>query len=274
MKNAIFAFLVGCSLLPSAYAFEAKSFLPENNLHLQDSLLATGGIDEVTFNEVIDVFEAAYAPIFQELGGTLNVNRNWSNATVNAYADRSDGKWNISMFGGLARRSEITRLGFMLVVCHEAAHHMGGYPLYTGDRWASIEGNSDYVGMACMKKLLAGSYFEVATPSKTATAKCKQIYKDQDLDVCYSLLSAGESTAGLLAALGGQKKPSYSTPDKSVVKRTYEPHPKGQCRLDTYLAGALCDVKWDDSVIPKKNDYLKYSCATGLGARPKCWFKP
>jgi hypothetical protein len=36
------------------------------------------------------------------------------------------------MFGGLARHELVTDDGFMMVVCHETGHHLGGAPRYNG----------------------------------------------------------------------------------------------------------------------------------------------
>lgn len=71
-------------------------------------------------------------------------------------------------------------------------------------------------------------------------------------------------------------EPSFSTPDTRKVKRTFDGHPKAQCRLDTYFAGAICNAdknkELDDNDPDKGTCSRKYGDA--LGVRPLCWFKP
>ena len=82
------------------------------------------------------------------------------------------------------------------------------------------------------------------------------------------MMDAGQSLGNVLADLGNEPMPRYETPDRTVVKRTQEAHPKAQCRLDTYKAGALCDKTWDDYVVPANASQAKaVSCQ-----KPRCWF--
>ena len=60
--------------------------------------------------------------------------------------------YKVIMFGGLARRPEITADGFLLVVCHELGHHLAGYPFI--DDWAANEGQADYFAtQSCTKNI-------------------------------------------------------------------------------------------------------------------------
>ena len=88
------------------------SFLPENDLHLQD-IPEGAGLTEQEFNDVIDLAEEFYAPLLKEsYGVTAKFNRLWSTNTVNANASQRGRTWIVNMYGGLARRPEITPDGF------------------------------------------------------------------------------------------------------------------------------------------------------------------
>lgn len=262
-----------CILLSST-SFAVQSFMPENNLDKEDRFYATS-MNEATFNSVIATVERVYKPIIRNLGGNLVIKARWLDSTVNAYADREDGNWNVSMFGGLARRPEITPEGFMGVICHELNHHIGGFPLYQGDAWAANEGQSDMGGFhVCMRKVLASVSEEVKYLSPVAVAKCKRFNQGQNLRVCYHVMGAAKSLADLLGALGGERAPRFETPDTRVVAQTDDSHPAAQCRLDTMAAGAICPTLWDDRVIPNAKNHTQYNCTSGEGARPRCWFKP
>jgi len=260
-------------LLSCGRAEARTSFMPENDLYKQDNIFLAGAVDEQTFNDVINQVGIIYKPIISKLGGNLVIKGAWNDSTVNAYADRNDGNWNVSMFGGLARRQEITKLGFMMVVCHELAHHYGGYPTYQND-WASAEGNSDYAGVAgCMKTVLSRTTENVQYLQKPAVDKCKRYYSGQSLRVCYNIMAGAKSCADLLGVLNGGARPSFYNTDTSVVKQTSHEHPAALCRLNTMSNAAVCMTPWNLTVIPTKGNYKQYSCTTGSeDFRPKCWF--
>jgi len=237
--------------------------LPYNDLWQQDDKYNFEGISETDFRSVIDEVTQVYKPIAQELGFSLNINGNWEDSTVNAYTSRNGDEWYVAMFGGLARRKEVTRDGFMLVVCHELAHQMGGYPM---DDWAAYEGQADYIAThVCSRKVFRKfpkfSYSEIVIPRSCLVWTDKTEQK-----MCMRNLAAGQSLGNLLAALRNSPLPSYETPDQSVVTETQQAHPAAQCRLDSYRAGTLCTMEWDDTVIPQVSNAV---CPT----RPKCWFK-
>ena len=102
---------------------------------------------------------------------------------------------------------------------------------------------------------------------------------------------AGKSDTAMIAdATGKGPLPQFLNETIQVVQDTYSGHPTPQCRLDTQFAGALCDVEFDDYVIPGKveghsNRSIQaeqhseaYSChasnGNAFGSRPSCWFKP
>jgi hypothetical protein len=267
------------------------SILPPNNLHLQDRLVGGGGLTEKQFNDTIDYVSAYYAPVIEHFKGKLNVDRNWDDPTVNAYANRVGDTWNIAMFGGLARRPEVTEDGFAMVVCHELGHHLGGFPFVR--EWAADEGQSDYFAtQACARNLWKTDFAVNASfakkVDKTAKEKCDNSWDSKsEQKLCYRIASASFSLATLLGALNNQV-PSFSTPDTSKVTTTDHAHPKAQCRLDTYLAGALCKKEFKDDLIPgvsstlndaaKEKQALSVSCSQfskkdEFAGRRACWFK-
>lgn len=277
-----FIFLA-CGATKNSTGGEFKAaFMPENHLFAEDDISkpAANGIDEAYFNSIIEKAQEIYAPIVAQFGANLAIEGNWSDSTVNAYANRMNDVWQVKLFGGLARRNEITRDGFALVICHEIGHHLAGYPLYAG-QWAANEGNSDFYSTAgCAGKLLAEN---IPTPEPKPTPKtpcpfapepsampCKGFSFSGDTSLCQRSIDGALALGRLLAALGGDRAPSLETPDKSVVTKTYDSHPKAQCRLDTMVMGVMCGKKWNDSIIPiNRLEMNTVSC----GQRPACWFK-
>jgi hypothetical protein len=288
MKKRIIT-LSAIVMLLSTQAFSCDilgktGFAPENNMRISIFDKDTNGMTEERFNQIIDRVEKAYAPVIAAKGAKMEVKRNWTDETVNAFAQRLGSVWQVQMFGGLARHSEVTDDGFMLVMCHETGHHLGGAPkkLNIGSTWASNEGQADYFGsMKCMRRVLENddnaSIVAKMQVDPSVVKSCQLIYQSEnELALCERIAMAGKSLALLLADLGGSSKVSFDTPDKSVVKKTFDAHPQAQCRLDTYFQASLCDKSWGQDVDDKdatvgvciKRDGHK------VGVRPLCWYKP
>ncbi len=279
----------------SSYNVEAR-FLPRNNLHLQDHRFASNGIDETKFNEIIDYVVKYFGPVVESHGAKLSVDKRWNDSTVNAYAEQNGNTWELHMFGGLARRPEITPDGFAMVVCHELGHHLAGYYFYGNGDWAAAEGESDYFATHVCAKVVWGKQAAfnrkfLARHSIQASSACDTAYPNtDDRALCYRTVESGISLAKLLAALGNDPTPKVETPDPSKVSNTNTAHPEAQCRLDTYVNGALCSQFFDKNIIPGKGrdggsnssdaekEAFHYSCSNSgnftVGLRPRCWFKP
>lgn len=259
--------------------------LPENDMNIPVNAKRMGGITEEQFNDIIDDIHGIYAPIVSQMGGKLEVVRNWTDGTVNAYAQRAGTTWKVSMFGGLARHETITPDGFALVVCHEIGHHIGGAPKkssYWSNTWASNEGQADYFAtLKCLRRAWINEDNAAVVSSMNVPAPlmegCKKAWSDsEDYAVCVRGAMAGDSVARLFAALSSEAPAKFDTPDRKVVTKTDDNHPATQCRLDTYYQGALCEVGYSEDVDNAAE--VKGTCHGSLGhqvgLRPLCWFKP
>ncbi|MEX1100133.1 MAG: hypothetical protein WEB87_06890, partial [Bacteriovoracaceae bacterium] len=213
----------------------SEGIVPENDLNIPVNAKSISTIDEAEFNAVIDKVSAIYDPIVTQMGGTLNVERNWDDGTVNAYASRRGGTWNVHMFGGLARHETITSDGFALVVCHEIGHHIGGAPKKGGwfGAWATNEGQADYFSTAkCLRRTFRAednaSIVAKLNVPKVVVDKCsEQFSSEEDRLICQRGSMAGMSTAKLFQALRNQTEaPEFDTPDTKVVSKTDHNHPQ------------------------------------------------
>jgi len=260
-------------------------FAPENDLNISSDVKSINGIDEAEFNAVIDEVMSVYTPIIEGMGDTVKVNRKWDNGTVNASAQRTGNTVILNMYGGLARHDLITRDGFATVLCHELGHHLGGAPKikrFWVTTWASNEGQSDYFAtLKCFRKAYADSDNEAIIKDlevhPMVTEKCNEVYKTSaESALCIRSMMAAQSTSNLLASLSKLDLPKIDTPDMSEVSKTDNSHPKAQCRLDTYFAGALCDMPVDGKL--SDDDANEGTCnrknKDSEGLRSKCWFKP
>lgn len=287
MKNGFLISALSVSLsLSSVFACDIHGktgFMPENNLRISKFAKDTNGMTEEKFLSIVKRVSDVYAPIVKSKGATLSMINDWDDETVNAYANRVGKVWEVHMFGGLARHTLTTDDGFMLVVCHETGHHLGGAPRYGGGSdWATNEGQADYFGtLKCMRRVIENDD-NVAIVSKMkidaeATKQCEAVYKtESEVALCQRIAMAGKSLGMLLGSLGGSSKVNFDTPDKKVVRKTNDNHPAAQCRLDTYFSGSLCDKSYTEDVSdtsPIPGTCIKRDGYTA-GVRPLCWYKP
>jgi hypothetical protein len=241
----------------------------------------------------------------------------WQSDFPNADAGRSrqNNTWYIGVGGGLARLPAMTAEGLTLVLCHEVGHLFAGFPFlregFTGLALpVSVDGQSDYfAAQVCARKVWATDdnsvnaegfrYEDMIEP--TAVAQCNVSYSVQnERELCYKTVFAGMA---FVKALGKSREedpaPSVATPDRSEVGVTDNMHPAAQCRLDTFVAGALCPtvfdpaqnaaaVVYDETKIPgyelaapggeaARDLSMSLSCHEGFwpqAARPRCWFSP
>lgn len=278
------------SLLFSLPAF--ATFAPKNNIKIPiptENSLAPAGIDQQSFNDIIQKVLDTYQPIVAQHGGNLIIRRLWSNPTANSNTDQEEGNWIVNAFGGLARFPGMSSDGYAMVLCHEVGHHLGGYPksgLSTWknnltSHWASNEGQSDYFSaLKCFRSLIIddpNNHF-FATCSTGITGQCCH-KSDNEAAVCTRTVNAGLILANVLHSLAGPNEPfklNPDTPDRTRVKRTFDGHPNSQCRMDTYIAGAICDAPL--SIPFSDMEPTQGACATEsghelLGTRPLCWYK-
>jgi len=275
---------LACSSVFACDIHGKTGFMPENNLRISKYAKSRNGMTQEKFEAIIKRVFDAYAPIVATKGASLDMINDWDDENVNAMASRDGDIWHVNMYGGLARHPFITDDGFMLIVCHETGHHVGGVPKYASgtDLWASNEGQADYfASLKCMKRVLEkdDNIALVATMQieAEATRQCQDIYKNADeAALCQRISMAGKSLAEFMDLLGENKNVNFNTPDKQIVKETSDDYPEAQCRLDTYFAGALCDKAFTDDVSEtspisgvciKKDGYK-------IGSRPLCWYKP
>jgi len=282
-------------------------FLPKNNLKVpinkNKSLKNEGGLSKEITDKVINVVSKIYSPIIlNRHNSELKISNNWTNDGVNAFASRpSSNIYAVEIWGGLARHKEMTVDGLVTVLCHEIGHHIGGAPLYQR-RWASNEGQSDYWATTkCAKrifsefdnvKLLKSRFSKFKNKklskrrriknfvSEYAASACNNVYENIDeRALCLRSAMGGFATARLLADARRVDYPKFDTPSQQVVSRTISTHPEPQCRLDTYLRGALCDLSMDDLVSNEDANVnvcnrFKTNNGNQAGVRALCWFKP
>ena len=286
MYRLVFTIAAFSCLSMSSFACDIDGrtgFIPKNNLRIDVGDKAAGGLSLEQFNRVLSKIEKIYSPEFVSRQKKLLLNRFWESGEVNAYAHPDGNVANVDMYGGLARFPKMNEDGYSLVACHEIGHHLGGAPhAVGGDRaWAANEGQADYFGnLKCLRKVFADEdnqqiISKMVIPT-IVTQKCSQVYKNQnEFALCVRTTLAGLVLGQVLNQLNKDTLINIATPEKTVVKKTFDDHPKSQCRLDTYFQASLCDKAVTDNV--SDTDYKLGTCTISngekVGVRPACWFK-
>lgn len=265
----------------------SQGIAPENDIRIPVGLKGLNDIHPDILDALYRKLAEMFTPVVQEYGGNLKVYNLWTDETVNAFASRRPGnEYAISMLGGLARFPNMTYDGLTMVFCHELGHHIGGSPLVV-NHWASSEGQSDYWGaMKCMRKVLKELYsaadnqrfLQFVQIPDALRNKCDSAYTDKDeRNICYRSGLAGRSLADALNRMRGNSYlVDFHLRNKDVVSKNVDEHPEAQCRLDTYVQGALCpkDITQKVSEYSSIGGVCSIENGDQLGVRPLCWYKP
>jgi hypothetical protein len=285
MCSKFFLIVLSYSLNATAanpvYKREPESCFPMTSQKFQTGLKSFGqGLTQEEFDQLIDTAQSIMGPEVQkQIGEKLIFDKRWADATVDAFATRDDqNNAVVVMNGGLARHPQMTRDAFLLLICHEIGHHLGGAPKVlrgnSGLRgWSSAEGQADYYATSKCLPLFFKAGIDIKSfdadmdPSayKTALSKCRD-------NACAKITLAGLATSKVFASLvAGTPEPKITANDSTKVPKTIYNHPNPQCRLDTFMSGANCDLGPDvpfDTVDAKVG-----ACVKDTGARPACWFQ-
>ncbi len=256
-----------------------EGIFPENDLYIPASRFAAYSTTKEEFHNAVAKVQRVYESSFTSRGRQFKIIADWEDGTVNAYANQKGNVSEVHMFGGLARHEKVTKDGFMLVICHETGHHIGGVPK-KGGMWATNEGQSDYFAtLKCAREIWKDednvALVAAMEIPQVVTERCQKGFDTaEDLALCERAAVAGKSLADTLASLRKTGDTDFEKPDPKQVRTTDSNHPAAQCRLDTYFAGAVCPKSKDIAV--SDSDPKIGTCAAELGevlgVRPLCWY--
>ena len=271
-----------------------SDFLPiQADFHLKKAahLASPPIMDNVAFENLI---QKTFEPFTQNAatnGAKITYEVYWNSSSAGAFTLRKDqGKtWHILIYDGMLRLPYATEDMISSVLCHELGHHLGGYP-FKENTWSASEGQADFFSFhACLPKLFAKDLeknkgFREKAPL-SLRKECDLAYGEQARrDICYRSAVAAE-TLLKYEGQGGKSNLSLVSKDPAIVKETIFTHPAPQCRIDTVVAGLLCQKDFKLGYIPghfgkglntleAEKDSSQYVCQNNLiGSRPHCWFR-
>jgi hypothetical protein len=215
-------------------SFRGLASQPPNPIQVTPHSRYDNGYQESRFNEVIMTLKAVYGPIIQQLGGELVVLDDWSDGAVNMWAWRVGAEYVLEIPGGFSRFYLINEAAFLLTICHELGHLLGGDP---AQDQISYEGQSDYFSAKDCPRELFMAFDQVVRPELPAEVRDLCQNESERRELCHQVLVGGLSATAYYAELEGAPAPLFSTPSPEKVKKTISTHPSAQCRLDTILQG-------------------------------------
>lgn len=250
---------------------------------------------EKRFNKILNVLQELFEPEVEKLGGELRIVRyeypfNSLNVRMRrGYHGNNGPIWRVIPTGGIFRHKMMNDDAFTLITCHEIGHHMGGLPKKwgIGDEfyWSTTEGQADYfAALKCFRQYaetVGGNekFLDVEgdklldSQMKKRCAQSHPTRKEQA--ICLRTARAGMVMARFIADYRDRdvSKLDPHSPDPAVVEKTQDNHPEPQCRLDTYINGALCAQNpWE---LLDGQSVNRAACPTPkIGSRPLCWFNP
>ncbi len=259
-----------------------KATIVEESVSLNFSERYNNGYTEGRFLLVTESFEQFFRPHFEGLGAQFFLDTDWGDGAVNAWAWREGQRYSLEIPGGIARYHTMSEEAFVMNLCHELGHLMGGAPARSAE--ISFEGQSDYFATAkCFKRFApfimeklggfqSGPWRTIYSEERAFFKKCQS---HDSPALCEHALRGALGATAYYAELEKVKTPSLSTPDQSVVQRTLSTHPKAQCRFDTMVAGVFCSAlaslnpRWDSEQFSWCHQNFD-----SAHARPKCWYRP
>lgn len=231
------------------------------------------GLAESAFGRAVFITQATYQSQFQKMG----LGFQWTTDDKVTVADiqiRNSSVF-LRVSPKLMNSKQLSQDDWQMILCHEVGHILGGAP-YTwtnqddGGEY-SAEGQADYFAASkCLRTL----WTDKAQNADAITSLTKEFTTEIKTRGCRSnqCVRIVATADHLLSALSPDESFSVSrrSQDKVSETQTFPVSSPAQCRLDTMIAGALCEI--DPSVPFSSNNQRDGACVDGPGARPACWF--
>ncbi len=194
------------------------------------------------YAELIAKFSSySFIKVYQKTGMALVIPQEWESPYFAAFAQKKEHFMQISLWGGMVRAPGVTKGALAAILCHELGHILGGEPRQTipGSDWASIEGQSDfYSASECLPRFLKENPGIVTAVDPQVEKLCKG-----NVD-CARTLQAGVDMIHLLQMYSYREYTPVNilNPEKAASELIRNAYPSDQCRMDSYVQGALCQL--------------------------------
>ena len=220
MKNQLIFLIAIITIHFKIYATPAPG---EEYIYVEPQSRYDNGYPETRYHFIIEKFKEIFSPIINEQGGTLIVFSDWTDGAVNMWAGRIENEYRLEIPGGFSRFYLINEDAFILTICHELGHLLGGEP---SSYDISFEGQADYYSsFKCAERV-----FPQIEPYKSrqdnieVDKACANRKTPTDSETCKRTLLGALSATSYYAEIANVAFPQLSKRDPSRVDKTIEKH--------------------------------------------------
>ncbi len=287
MKNF---FLLSILVLNGASALSVEL---DSNLYLREGLSSI-------LTKSLRKSKELYSTLSQKYGTDFIMKLKWADWTVEGtHSVITSSKRVLSVSAGMILEMALLDSDVQdVLICHELGHLFGGYPFYDdlmAERFFlnASEGQADYYATeVCVKHFWKNENNEVFERLASEENKnlCRAVWGGdlQKRHLCNRSLLAIQGVSEFFEKFNGVKTSLFNPEKKEVGWTNNYSYPSSQCRIDTLVAGAVCEPERDSlesMQIPgvesqfqgrtgaAREESVDYACQKGAGRRPACWFK-
>lgn len=231
--------------------------------------------------EIVDIWKKVETSFYKEIiekGESIDIQWVSTNITQAAAISHNLPR-KLFISESLLKVESLKKENLYNIFCHELGHILGGAPFieeFPGDaRKISTEGQADYFASAkCMKRLIKEEDYEYFyIPVSISLDLVDRGCEDRK---CQLISYFSYETLELFSSEQDFRVDDFAD---NTVDYTYAYKNSNQCRLDTFISGAICPV--DENLNFSNESQSKNACHWRsldtffrLGARPNCWFRP
>lgn len=252
---SVFVILLGCGLFSGAsLAGEGPYEFPATQ---------SAAVPRAEVESVILSLDKLYRSAIEMQGTLLRWDFDWEKPWLGAGSTYLNSVFAVMLWGGMARAPYMTRSAIAALLCHELGHFLGGPPVQPlpGERvhWSSAEGQADFFSASeCLPRYFGREGVSSGIAVDRVAHEACSSRDPVKTSICLNIAAAGAEMIRAFHHYSSERSPvpSFETPSREVAPLTLTlSYPSYQCRLDTFLAGAKCQIRPQDCV------------------RPRCWFK-
>ncbi len=242
--------------------------------------------------QILQEFERLYRSQTVALGFKFVLNIDEVSASESADAQRDTREGRVTVTRRLLQNPRMSDDGLRTILCHEIGHILGGAPRRNvppewdgptapdGLSFMSSEGQADYYAtLVCFRQLVRGQNHKAVLTALGAgdtdsllADKCDRAHgnKTEDALICRRAVRGAFNMLQMIKtfpiAIGAE---SGFIAGMTIT----DAYPDRQCRLDTFMAGALCRTEFVPTSASFDFDVASVNtCASDLAQRPKCWY--
>lgn len=240
-------------------------------------------------SSTLDYFRKKYGNISSSWGYDLEIKVKPDSLLANSFSNRQNKKWKVELHQGLLELHGFSKSNLATAICQNLGYFFGGFPF--DKSFMAFGGNADYwTSYICLPAYFKdhpsetkNNFFIKEADVNIRADVCRNYSKDQDNSICKAVVKSTFEVLEFYRMQFGLSSLKVSDISESVAQKYPKSElPAIQCRMDTFIAGALCKngSKWKvNATYPlTQKDMKKYSCDSAdtknlvAGVRPDCWY--